>query len=384
VRRAGVAFVALVLAGLANAAGPSPGAKPIVVSGCEGVYYEKLGLPQLVIVSDLPLEDSAHTAMHQMTQAIKLTLKDRGFKAGRFSVGYVVCDDSGSAGSWSATRCVANARAAVRSAKVVGTIGTLDSGCARAELPVLGRANVVLVSPLNTASGLTHGERGKVALLSATDDVQAADAARFLLQSGATTVAALSDGTRRGDAYRSDFAVAARRLQLRVVARGRADAAYVGGVLAGRTRAIIAAARRRAPGGTLALAAGYGPAAQLAAVAGPAANGAYLFVAGIPLERLGETGQSFVTHFESAIGTAPHPYAVYAAQAARLLLDAIARSSGARADVGRAVLASRVREGLTGSFAFAATGDLRPAPVTIFRVEDRTAQIVRVVHSGLP
>ena len=53
-------------------------------------------------MSDLPLEDSAHTAMHQMTQAIKLTLKDDGFRAGRFTVGYVVCDDSGAAGKWSA------------------------------------------------------------------------------------------------------------------------------------------------------------------------------------------------------------------------------------------------------------------------------------------
>ena len=76
--------------------------------------------------------------MQQMTQAIKLTLKDDGFRAGRFSVGYVVCDDSGAAGTWSARRCVANARAAARNRKVVAVIGTLDSGCARAELPVLG------------------------------------------------------------------------------------------------------------------------------------------------------------------------------------------------------------------------------------------------------
>ena len=33
-------------------------------------------MPQRLIVSDLPMEDTAHTAMHQMTQAIKLTLKD--------------------------------------------------------------------------------------------------------------------------------------------------------------------------------------------------------------------------------------------------------------------------------------------------------------------
>lgn len=382
--RAGIALLALVLAGLASAAGPSPAGRPFVVRGCDGLYYERSGLPQLIVASDLPLEDSAHTAMHQMTQAIKLTLKDRGFRAGRFSIGYVVCDDSGASGRWSAKRCVANARSAVRNRKVVGMIGTLDSGCARAELPVLGRANVVLVSPLNTATELTRAERGKVALLSATDDAQAAAAARFLRQSGAKTVAALSDGSRRGDAYRAAFVAAARRIGLQIVARGRAEAAYAGGVLAGRTRATIAAARRRAPGGTLALSAGYGPAAQLEAVAGPAADGAYLFVAGLPIERLGEAGRSFVSHFETAIGTAPHPYAVYAAAAARVLFDSIAASSGTRASVGREVLAAKVKNGPIGSFSFHAKGELRPAPVTIFRVADRTAHIVRVVDSGLP
>jgi branched-chain amino acid transport system substrate-binding protein len=382
VRSVGIAVVALLLAGLASAAS---GERPVVVRGCDGLYYEKPGRPELVIVSDLPLEDSAHTAMHQMTQAIKLTLKDRGFRAGRFRVGYVVCDDSGSAGRWSVGRCVENARAAVRNVSVVGVIGTLDSGCARAELPVLGNANVVLVSPLNTASDLTRARGGgRVVRLSASDDVQAAAAARFLRQLGARKVAAVSDSTRRGDAYRSAFAVAAERLHLRVVTHGRADAAYVGGVLAGRTRATLVAARRLAPSGPLALSAGYGPAAQLASVAGAAAEGAYLFVAGVPLERLGDAGNSFVTHYETAIGTAPHPYAVYAAQAARVLLDSIAVSRGTRASVGRHVVAAKVTHGLIGSFSFDRNGELKPAPVTVFRVHDRAAQIVRVVDSGLP
>jgi len=384
VKRLGIVVVALVLAGLASAAERVMGGQPVVVRGCERLYYERPGSPQLLVVSDLPLEDSAHTAMHQMTQAIKLTLKDDDFRAGRFRVGYVVCDDSGAAGTWSAKRCRANAHAAVRNGKVVAVIGTLDSGCARTELPVLGAAGVVLVSPLNTATDLTRSHRGKIARLSASDDVQAAAAARFLRQLGARTVAALSDGTKRGNEYRSAFARATPRVGLHVVARGRADAAYLGGVLSGRSAADLRAARGRARGGALALAAGYGPAAQLASVAGASAEGAYLFVAGIPVERLGAAGQSFVTRFESAIGTAPHPYAVYAAQAADLLLDSIAGSTGTRASVARGVLAAKVTNGLIGSFSFDANGDLTTAPVTVFRVHDRGAQIVRVLDSGLP
>jgi hypothetical protein len=94
--RIGVVLLALTLAGMASAAGRVAFKQPIVVKGCDRLYYERPGTPEVLIVSDLPLEDSAHTAMKQMTQAIKLTLKDDGFRAGRFSVGYSACDDSGS------------------------------------------------------------------------------------------------------------------------------------------------------------------------------------------------------------------------------------------------------------------------------------------------
>jgi branched-chain amino acid transport system substrate-binding protein len=375
--------LALLLAGLASAAGPS-GGRPNVVAGCDGLYYERDGKPRVLIVSDLPLETSAYTATHQMTQAIKLTLKESGFGAGAYTVGYVVCDDSGPAGAWSAARCRANARAAARVANVVGMIGTLDSGCARRELPVLASAGVVLVSPLNTATDLTHLHPGSIARLSASDDAQAAAAAGFLRQEGARTVAVLSDGTPRGGAYRAAFVAAARRAGLRTPARGNADAAYVAGVLSHRSRAVLRAARRRAPGGPLVLAAGYGPAAQLATETGILAVGAYLVVAGVPVERLGEAGRRFVTHFATALGRSPHPYAVYAAEAARVLLNAIAGSNGTRRSVARAVLATRVEKGLTGSFSFDANGDATPAAVTIFRVEDGRTEIVRVLNSGIP
>jgi branched-chain amino acid transport system substrate-binding protein len=383
-RRGGaLVLLALGLAGLASAAAPARG-RPIVVPGCDGVYYERDGSPRVLIVSDFPLETSTYTATHQIAQAIKLTLKDRSFHAGAFTVGYVVCDDSGPAGSSSAARCRANARAASRVADVVAMIGTLDSGCARVELPVLADAHVLLVSPLNTATDLTHLRTGAIARMSATDDKQAAAAASFLHQDGVRTVAVLSDGTPRGNAYRAAFFSAAHAAGLRTPARGQADAAYVGGLLSRGSGALLREAKRRVPGGPLVLAAGYGPAAQLVTEAGPVADGAYLVVAGVPVERLGEAGRDFVTHFATAIGRSPHPYAVYAAQAANLLLDAIARSNGTRRSVGRIVLATKVERGLTGTFAFDANGDATPAAVTIFRVRDGRTEIVRVLNSGIP
>jgi ABC-type branched-subunit amino acid transport system substrate-binding protein len=75
---------------------------------------------------------------------------------------------------------------------------------------------------------------------------------------------------------------------------------------------------------------------------------------------------------------------VYAGQAAELLLDAVARSDGSRAEVARKVLRTREPRGLIGSFALDRKGDAKPAPVTIFRIDGRSADIVRVVNSGIP
>ena len=62
-----------------------------------------------------------------------------------------------------------------------------------------------------------------------------------------------------------------------------------------------------------------------------------------------------------------HPAAVYAAQAADVLLDAIARSDGSRASVVAELRRSRVRRGLIGSFAFDSAGDVTHTPITIVR-----------------
>ena len=70
-----------------------------------------------------------------------------------------------------------------------------------------------------------------------------------------------------------------------------------------------------------------------------------------------------------------HPQAVYAAQAAEVLLAAIARSDGSRAGVTRAVAATQLGSGLLGPIRFD-RGDLEGAPITILRVtrpgSDRT------------
>jgi ABC-type branched-subunit amino acid transport system substrate-binding protein len=87
-------------------------------------------------------------------------------------------------------------------------------------------------------------------------------------------------------------------------------------------------------------------------------------------ERLGAAGKRFVHEFGATQpGSRVDIAAVYAAQAAELLVAAIARSDGTRASVSSQLLGTRVNDGPLGSFAVDDEGDPVPAPVTIVRLE---------------
>jgi ABC-type branched-subunit amino acid transport system substrate-binding protein len=75
-------------------------------------------------------------------------------------------------------------------------------------------------------------------------------------------------------------------------------------------------------------------------------------------------------------------WAPEAAQAAEVLLDAIARSDGTRASVVREVYATKVRNGILGSFSFDRFGDVVPAPVTIYRIREGRLVTDRVVRDS--
>ena len=63
----------------------------------------------------------------------------------------------------------------------------------------------------------------------------------------------------------------------------------------------------------------------------------YVSYAGLPLEKLPAKGKAFIKAFSKYLhltkGELPPPYSVYQAQAAQIILAAIAKSNGTRADV---------------------------------------------------
>jgi branched-chain amino acid transport system substrate-binding protein len=88
-------------------------------------------------------------------------------------------------------------------------------------------------------------------------------------------------------------------------------------------------------------------------------RGAFFSVAGVPVDEFeSEEAQAFIAEFQEALGGEPvDPYAVYGAQSASVLLEAIANSDGSRASVIEQMFQVEVEGGYLGDFSFNENGD---------------------------
>jgi branched-chain amino acid transport system substrate-binding protein len=295
---------------------------------------------------------------------------------------------------------------------VIAVIGPFQSECAVAELATLNRARggpVPMISPSNTYPGLTRGgpaaapgepgrymptgKRSYVRIV-APDDVQGAANALLARNLGIRRAFVLTDGAVYGAGIAAAFRTAAVRLGIRVprpanwrtdrtlprrLRASRADGVFLAGNLDPPSARMIATLRPRLPTGTKLLAPDAFAVPWLIPLLRGAAEGMTISRAGPPLERLPARGAKFVARFRSVIGQPPEPYSVYAAQAADVLLDAIARSDGTRASVTRELFATRVRNGILGDFSITPQGDTTARAITIYRVSHAQLRPWRVI-----
>lgn len=262
-----------------------------------------------------------------------------------------------------------------------------------------------MVSPLNSFVGLTRPAPGVDPKLLAqlyptgrrnylrvypTDDLQGAALALLARDRDRRDVFVLDDGEPGyGELMATGFATAAQRLGLRIAGRATWDpqarsygalarrvaaagarAVFVGGLLDTNAARVVRDLRARLGTAVDLLAPdGLTPLPLLVRSAGAAARGVFVSLPGVVTERLPPAGAAFVRRFGRAqAGAAIEPAAVYAAQAAQVVLDAIARSDGTRSSILDELFGTRVRGGLLGDFSFDRRGDISESPVTIMRV----------------
>jgi len=395
-----VAASALVAAGCGGGGGGgAPAAPPS--SSCTAIEYKGDGDPDYLIASDLPLQGSSRTQTEQMVAAIRYALDQADWKAGDYNIGYQVCDDAtAQAAKWDSGKCSQNANAYAANDKVIGVIGTFNSGCAAIEIPVLNQApdgGIGMVSPANTYPCLTvnlpggcdstepdkyypSGTRNYIRVV-AHDAYQGAAAAEFMQSLGVKSVYILNDK----EAYGLGIATTTRKAseflgikvagfeawdpkatsytsQMQKIKSSGADAVFLGGLIDENGAQVIkdkvavlgpndGAVKLLAPDGFT----------QQSTIdeSGTAAKGMFMSIAGVPIDTFKGAALDFIDGLQKGPlqGEAIDPYAIYGGQAAQVLLDAIAASDGSRSDVIKQLFATNVQNGLLGSFKIDQNGD---------------------------
>jgi branched-chain amino acid transport system substrate-binding protein len=355
-----------------------------------------------------------------MNDAIRLVLEGANWQAGGVKVGFQACDDSNAeTGLWTKAQCQANARAYAANPGVLGVIGTYNSGCAEAMIPILSQApggGVAMVSPGNTLICLTQsspscgkGEpkslypgRRNYARVVPNDAYQGAGLASFAKKRGvkdAYVLYAGKDPTSLGQA--KTFRGAARKLGIHVVGfkawnvnasnyRGLmgmvAEAAPDAVLLAGLTesngaRLIKDKVAVLGPNSGVELLAPDGFAQQSTIdLAGKASKGMFASVPGQVPQNLTGPGAKLVGELEKDLGGPVELYAPYAGQAASVLLDAIGKGRDRTGTID-AVRATSVKNGITGSFEILPSGDPSVGPITV-SVARKTFVPFQVVEPG--
>ena len=382
--------------------GGGGGVTALPASSCNSMQYKGSGKPDYLIASDLPLIGGSRTQTVQMNQAIAYVLSQQNWKAGKYTIAFQPCNDaSAQLAKWDPTKCSANAHAYAANSSLIGVIGTFNSGCAAIEIPVLNQApggGLQLLSPANTYGCLTEhcsatepskyypsGKRN-YARVAPSDPNQGAVDAAFLKSKGVKSVYILNDKEAYGLGVARNFRGAAKAAGMKIlgfdaydpkaanyqalftkIKATNPDAVFIGGLIDENSGQLIndkvnilgdnkkvllmlpdgfttAAVFQRSQGGT------------------PNANGAYFSVAGVGIDQYKGAAETFINGFKSQLGGKPvDPYAILGAQAAQVLLNAIAKSDGSRSSVIDNVFKTHVNNGLIGSFSLNKNGDLSGA-----------------------
>ena len=398
----GTAVLIALLAGFAAAcAGGDDGVEPVASRQCAPLLYEGEGEPEVIVVSDLPRRGIGAETTELMVGAIESVLRKREFRAGELRVGYQSCNDTVGDEPFDAALCRRNASAYVDEEDVVGIVGPWNSACAVEQIPIVSRraaGPLAMISPSNTYEGLTRGTASEplypdgvrsYTRVVALNSAQGAASAQLAKDLGARRAAVLHQDLRDDyvRALAEEFDTTARTLGLETVrvlwpvrtsysklaasvASVQPDVVYLAGLTQDNAKTLVEDLRAALPPDVELIAPDSFAFGSVAQELGAAGEGMLVTNTSVPSEMLPRAGEQFVREFGHAVDEAGFLGAPEAAQATEVLLDAIARSDGTRASVVDELFATRVDNGILGSFSFDRFGDIVPAPIGVYRFEN--------------
>ena len=405
---------AVVVAALAVAACGSSSSKtssPSSGSGSGSGSSSGGGGKTIDIYSSLPLQGAVNVQTIPVVNGIKLALSEAGGKAGPFTVNYISLDDSTATSA--ATTCdvnqsEANARKVATDSKAVLYIGEFNSGCSKVTIPILNTAGVPQISPANTYVGLTTNDPGSAPgepqkyyptgkrtymRIVPRDSIQAKAGLAAMKDAGCTRVAVTNDKTAYGAGLATQVQLHAKEYGITVTGDTALDPTSP------NFRAFASSVKGQ---GVDCVYTGFNPTGEVelvkdinaeiptakffggdgvctSAVTNPAKGGfpksiAPLFFCTQPAQDLPvyPGGKAFLSAYKAKYGVAnPEPYSIYGYEAMKLGLTKIASlgSQGDnKADVLKALLATKDYHGTIGTYGFDANGDTTLTAFGLYKV----------------
>lgn len=348
------------------------------------------------IVSSLPMTGSGVGQNQTIVNGIKQVLDETNSTAcdGKIKIVYEGYDDAtAAAGKWDPAQVTSNANKAVADKNVVAVIGHFNSGAAKLSIPILNRADLVMVSPANTYPGLTKPGKGEAnepniyypngkrnyARVVPADDLQGVAAANWAKSLGIQKVYILDDQELYGKGLADIFEASAKKQGIQVLGHEGIDAK------ASDYKALMTKIKALNPdliyfGGTTQTNAGQlikdmrnvgmtpdkvkfmGPDGifekALIDAAGKDAEGVYATFGGVPAKQLKGTGQKWYQSYKQKYSAEPEAYAAYGYEAAKVIVDAVNKvCKNDRAAIRDAVLSTKDHNGVLGTWSFDQNGD---------------------------
>lgn len=352
--------------------------------------------PLRTLYVQAPLTGPAADEGRAMVDAVRLVVGQARGLAGDVRVIVRTLDDGGVARATDPQRCADNAGRAAADPRALAVIGTYELACSERALRVLRPAGLLLVSPLNAAGNLA----GALRLAPTTAD-QGTAAAQLAEALGATRVAIVSQRPGAATAFATALASAAAGAGIDPVVDLDASATPIpvllDELLAGRVQVVALAGSPGLWADELLRAIAALPKAQRPSVVAPQAFGTLAFLddAGaaadgvrvlsrfVPAEQLGGDARDFAGAYADLHGQPP-PVAVYAADAARAVLEAAAGTTASRAAVATALRALPPHDGLLGRWAATPSGGVTPRRLAVLVVAGGTFRTERVISVAEP
>ena len=394
-----------------------------VVVACTAVGLSCFGCQEtnsnrICLVSSLPRTGVSRQVSDEVVQGIRLAIEEVKGRVGRFMLEYRDLDNSASvSGRWTSEGEAANARLAVQDPDVMAYVGTLNSGAARVSMPILNYADLLMVSPANTAVGLTKpglglpGEPGvyrpsgrlNYIRVVPADDLQGPLAADWAFGRGVRRVFVVDDAGVYGQGVASLFADRCREKGMVVLAHVSIDPqaaefkSFVGSVMSADPDLVYFGGSARTKGGQLArdlvsaeseaillVSDGCRTKAFLDAAGAASLEGrCFATSAGLSPQQSDCSKIMFLQRYQQKYGTCPSNAAIHGYEAARLAIRAIA-------DVGRkdrraiveSAFASRVDDGVLGDWSIDVNGDTTLQEVSVSVVRNGTFEHEEVVPAA--